>query len=221
MPDDIRIRTQRGALRASDADRRLVEEVLNTAFVDGRLTKDELDDRLGQVMLSKTFDDLAPLTADLLPGAPVAQYATAPDHQSLVPLTEPVVDTTGSSPERDSINIVLGEQKRTTPWRMSPRTQVNVVLGEVLLDLNQAVLETSNPVVNIDLLLAEVNIFVPAGVRVQNRINTVLAETTTKGLVDQDAPVTLTLTGTVILGEVNVLGPDDNSRKSRRRRSGK
>ena len=216
MPDEIYTPVDRGGLRASDADRRLVEEVLNTAFVDGRLTKEELDERLGQVWQAKTFDELAPITADLLPGVPSAQYATVEVHHAA-----PVVDASAVTSVQDSISVVLGDQKRISEWRMAPRTSVNLVLGEVVLDLNKAVLETTNPVVNANVFLGELTIFVPAGVRVVNQINTVLSETKIKGVRDDGASVVLTLTGTNILGEITVLGPDDNSFKSRRRRKGK
>lgn len=216
MPDEILTPVHRGGLRASDADRRLVEEVLNTAFVDGRLTKDELDERLGHVWQSKTFDELAPITVDLVPGTPTPQYATPAVHHG-----GPLVDATSVATAPDAITIILGERKRTTPWRMIPSTNINLILGEVALDLNQAVLESNNPVINANLFLGELNIFVPAGVRVVNQINAILAETNIKGLREENATVTLTLTGSTVLGEVNVLGPDDNSSKSRRRRKGK
>jgi len=38
---------------------------LKVAFVQGRLTKDELDARLGQTLASRTYAELAALTADL------------------------------------------------------------------------------------------------------------------------------------------------------------
>jgi hypothetical protein len=55
----------RGHLRASHADREHVIEVLKTAFVQGRLTKDELDTRVGQAFSSRTHAELAAVTADL------------------------------------------------------------------------------------------------------------------------------------------------------------
>jgi hypothetical protein len=55
----------RGRIRASHADREQVIEVLKAAFVQGRLTKDELDVRLGQVLASRTYAELAALTADI------------------------------------------------------------------------------------------------------------------------------------------------------------
>ena len=55
----------RGRLRTSHADREQVIDVLKAAFVQGRLTRDELDERLARVLASRTYADLAAVTADL------------------------------------------------------------------------------------------------------------------------------------------------------------
>ena len=60
-----------GRLRASRADREQVVELLKAAFVEDRLTKDELDTRVGQALASQTYADLAAVTADL-PASPTA-----------------------------------------------------------------------------------------------------------------------------------------------------
>ena len=70
-----------GRLRASHADREQVLDTLKDAFVQGRLTKDELDARIGDVLASRTYADLAALTTDLPAGPPIARPArkrTAP-----------------------------------------------------------------------------------------------------------------------------------------------
>ncbi len=58
----------RGHLRASHADREQVIGTLKAAFIQGRLTKGELDVRVGQALASRTYGELAVLTADLPPG---------------------------------------------------------------------------------------------------------------------------------------------------------
>ena len=58
----------RGRLRASHADRNHVIGMIKAAYVQGRLTKDEFDDRLGRTLTARTFADLAALTADLPAG---------------------------------------------------------------------------------------------------------------------------------------------------------
>ncbi len=57
-----------GRFRASDADREKVVDTLKAAFGQGRLTKDELDARVGHALTSQTCADLAALTADLPAG---------------------------------------------------------------------------------------------------------------------------------------------------------
>ena len=57
-----------GRRRASHADREQVVGTLKAAFVQGRLTADELDERVGQALAARTYADLAALTADLPAG---------------------------------------------------------------------------------------------------------------------------------------------------------
>jgi hypothetical protein len=68
-------------MRASDADRDRVMEVLRAAAGEGRLTLDELDERLEAALSSRTLGELATLTADLIagPGMPGAAIAQAED----------------------------------------------------------------------------------------------------------------------------------------------
>ncbi len=68
----------RGRLRASHADREQVIDTLKNAFVQGRLTKDEFDSRVGDVLASRTYADLAALTADLPAGPPSAKRQRQP-----------------------------------------------------------------------------------------------------------------------------------------------
>jgi hypothetical protein len=51
--------------RASDADRDIAADILCAAVGDGRLTLDELDDRLGAALSARTTIELAALIADL------------------------------------------------------------------------------------------------------------------------------------------------------------
>ena len=67
-----------GRLRASRADRERVIELLKVAFVQGRLTQDELDTRVGQAFASRTYADLADLTGDIPAGPAGAEPAGTP-----------------------------------------------------------------------------------------------------------------------------------------------
>jgi hypothetical protein len=55
----------RGLLRASHVDREQVIDTLKAAFVQGRLDKDEFDARVGQAFASRTYAELAAVTADI------------------------------------------------------------------------------------------------------------------------------------------------------------
>ena len=57
------------SMRASDADRERVAQVLHQAMAEGRLTVSELDERLVGLYQAKTFGELVPFTQDL-PDAP-------------------------------------------------------------------------------------------------------------------------------------------------------
>ncbi len=68
----------RGHMRASHADRERVVDTLKAAFVQGRLTKDEFDARVGQTLASRTYAELATVTAGIPAGPPRAQPPRKP-----------------------------------------------------------------------------------------------------------------------------------------------
>jgi len=76
-PGDETAGKARGRLRASHADREQAIEVLKAAFVQGRLTKDEFDARVGQGFASRTYAELAAVTADLPVAPTLARPRTA------------------------------------------------------------------------------------------------------------------------------------------------
>jgi hypothetical protein len=60
-----------GSMRASDQDREAIAELLCDGYAEGRLTGDELNERLGNAFQAKTWAELRDLTADLpvVPGS--------------------------------------------------------------------------------------------------------------------------------------------------------
>jgi len=67
-PGDEMAAPGHGLMRASDVDREQVIGMLKVAFVQGRLTKDELDLRVGQAFTARTYGELAVVTADIPAG---------------------------------------------------------------------------------------------------------------------------------------------------------
>jgi hypothetical protein len=62
-------------IRISDADRERVAARLRENFAEGRLTQDELDERITATFSAKTVGDLRPIMADLPESAPLAPQA--------------------------------------------------------------------------------------------------------------------------------------------------
>jgi Domain of unknown function (DUF1707) len=123
--------TPLGQLRASHQDRDRVVEVLRVAAGDGRLTPEELDERLEAALTARTYAELAVLTNDLpaSPGAPVAVTAPSP---------------------KDSVRIdcASGRARRDGRWVVPRRIEVRVTSGEVRLDFTEAVI--TQPSLQID-----------------------------------------------------------------------
>jgi class 3 adenylate cyclase len=101
-------------LRASHADRERVVQELRTAAGDGRLTAEELDDRLEAALTARTLAELDPLVTDL---------TAAPD-----------------VPDRVSISCGSGAAKRDGPWVVPRVLDINVGSGAVVLDFREAVI---------------------------------------------------------------------------------
>jgi hypothetical protein len=62
-----------GRMRTSRADREQAIDTLKAAYVQGRLTRDELDERLGRALVPLTHAQLTALTEDLPDGLAAAR----------------------------------------------------------------------------------------------------------------------------------------------------
>lgn len=72
-----------GHMRASDADREQMTSTLKAAFVQGRLTKDEFDARIGQALASRTYAELAAVTAGIPAGPATARAPRKPPRRPM------------------------------------------------------------------------------------------------------------------------------------------
>ena len=109
-------------MRASDADRDRVMEVLRVAAVEGRLTPDELEERLEAALSSRTLGELAALTADLVavPSVPDVTRTRAEDMVR--------IDQRG------------GSVRRTGRWVVPQRLELRSSWCDVWLDFTDAVI---------------------------------------------------------------------------------
>ncbi len=207
-----------GNLRASDADRDQVIQVLSTAYADGRLTREEHDERLEAVIASKTFDDLVPLTRDLVfAGAHYPQRATTPPPSQQVAATDAQrwQIQPAATDEVDNMVAVFGGVTRKGKWRMRRRTQSFAMFGGIDLDLNEAVFE--GPVVEINgaWIFGGLDIKVPEGMEIRDQTMGIFGGTDVKHVGEpQPGAPTLVIKGFTLFGGVSVSGP-----KLKRRRS--
>jgi hypothetical protein len=92
-PGDEMSTAGRGRLRASHADREQVIDALKAAFVQGLLTKDELDARAGQAFASRTYAELAAVTTGIPAGPAPAQPLREPARAQARPPENEAVDS--------------------------------------------------------------------------------------------------------------------------------
>src|SRR6201996_4582402 len=118
-------------LRASDADRERVAEVLREAAGDGRLTMDELDERLDAVYAAKTYAELEPITHDL--------PATG---ESRTPAARPAYggdpDRFGAEPTSHTGVAILGGFSRKGDWVVPKDFNAFMFMGGAEIDLREA-----------------------------------------------------------------------------------
>ena len=130
--------TGQGTLRASHADREQVAEVLRVAAGDGRLSPEELDERLERALTARTYDELATVIADL-PAAGTAIAAAV----SLSPAA-------GAATPKELIRLHCSSSnaERTGRWVVPSRMDLKVSSGHITLDFTQAVI--TQPALHID-----------------------------------------------------------------------
>jgi hypothetical protein len=197
-----------GNLRASDADREQVASVLSTAYAEGRLTREEHDERIDQLMAAKTFDDLIAITRDLVVvgvPTPVASQQTT---------SRFTIDTAGQNPEPDRMIAIFGGASRRGRWRVRKNIQSLTLFGGTDLDLRDAIFEA--PVVEISgfWCFGGLDIKVPEGIEVRDQTAGIFGGT---DIHDVGSPApgapTLVIKGVSLFGGVSVHGPKPSKRR--------
>jgi hypothetical protein len=115
-------------VRASDADRDRVVDVLRAAAVDGRLTADEFEERMETALSSRTLGELAGLTADLGPLGSLGSGSDSP-----------------GAPTAQAEDVIRMDQRggavrRTGRWLVPRRLELRSSWCDVTLDFTQAVI---------------------------------------------------------------------------------
>jgi Domain of unknown function (DUF1707) len=149
-------------LRASDADREHHAELLRRAAGEGRLTMDELDERLTTVYESRTHNELQRLVADVIVPA---------SHTHATPATT-AAGTTRMPVRKDEggagwlVSIMSGRERKGR-WLVGRNLKVINVMGGSDLDLNDAELVDDVVTITVVALMGGADIRVPDGLNVE------------------------------------------------------
>ena len=145
----------RPELRISDTDRDRTAEVLREAHAHGRITVDELDERLTSVYAAKTYADLVPITRDL----PAVKDAEAPPQNVRS-------SRIGGMPRFRMSLAILGGASRDGAWVVPPEYKAIATLGGIKLDMSDSTFAEPETVIKAYAVMGGMEIIVPADAEV-------------------------------------------------------
>jgi hypothetical protein len=187
-------------LRASDADRERVAETLREAAGEGRLTMDELDERLDAVYAAKTYAELVPITHDL------------PEHSGAAPAPAPSrpapadVRHYGGEPTSHTAVAILGGFSRKGRWVVPKTFNAFMLLGGGEIDLRDARFSEREVSVHVTAILGGCEITVPEDATVNvNGVGIMGAfEHSAQGVPGSSEGPVINISGVAIMGGVDV-----------------
>ncbi|MCX5248677.1 DUF1707 domain-containing protein [Streptomyces sp. NBC_00201] len=184
-------------LRASDADRDRIADLLRDALAEGRLTADEHAERVEGVLAAKTVGELEVYIRDL----PAAHRHRAAPAFAAAP-NRPTVGAIPADPD-DNVVAVFSSAARKGRWRAGRRIHAYAVFGTVEIDLSEALFEYQQVVIKAISVFGNVEVRVPENVSLRGTGGGVLGnfEVDTLDSTDPDAPVVY-VDGWAVLGNV-------------------
>ena len=193
-------------MRATDADRDAAGAVVAAAVSDGRLTLDEMPDRLERVFAARTHGDLVAITRDLITptrGMTANAYATVPP-----PHTYQQFTGVGG---RSTAVAIFGGVERTGAWSVPGHLHLVAVMGGAQIDLTDAVFEQPHTTINVVAIMGGVEITAPAHVRVQTNVMAILGGCSNRAD-DGAGHYVVHVTGIAIMGGVDIRRPQAGQR---------
>jgi hypothetical protein len=135
-------------LRASDAERERVAGLLRDAAAEGRITLEELSERLELAWAARTQPELDTVIEDL-------------------PGRDAVLTDTRPAKAARWLVAVIGNDERSGRWRPGGDTRALALIGDCTLDLRQAEVEGGELCITAIAVLGDVRVVVPPGVAVE------------------------------------------------------
>lgn len=188
-------------LRASDADRDRIADLLRDAHAEGRLTAEEHAERVEGVLAAKTVGELDVFVRDLPAGQPRKPGPTYPSVSSA-----PNRPTPGAIPvdADDRLLAVFSASVRKGRWRAGRRIHAYAIFGSVEIDLSEALFEHRQVMIKAVSVFGSVDIRVPENVSLRGSGAGVLGsfEVDTLDSGEPDAPVVY-VDGLALLGSID------------------
>ncbi|GAA2494507.1 DUF1707 domain-containing protein [Streptomyces thermolineatus] len=154
-------------LRASDADRDRVADILREALAEGRLDAEEHSERIDRLYRSRTVGELEPLVRDLpVPSRPAAPARPAPEAARATAWQ--VADDGPADGAGDTLVAVFGGATRRGRWRARRRITAFALFGGVEIDLTEAVFEAREVEIRAVALFGGVEIKAPEGITLRD-----------------------------------------------------
>ncbi|MGY5029839.1 DUF1707 SHOCT-like domain-containing protein [Streptomyces sp. 900116325] len=181
-------------IRASDADRDRIADILREAMAEGRLTAEEHAERVDAVYRARTVGELEPLVQDL----PTPGGATRPS--SATPYAYGPEAPAGPA---DNLVAIFSSSTRKGRWRAGGRTNAFALFGSVEIDLTEALFSQRLTVINATSIFGSVEIKVPENISLRGSGTGVFGnfEVVTLESADPEAPV-IVVNGYSVFGNV-------------------
>jgi hypothetical protein len=186
--------TELPEVRASDAEREAAAARLRDAAADGRLTFEELTERLDRAYAARTRAELEEVTRDL----PAAAAVEAP---------EPPANTRRG---RRWVVSLLSNTARRGRWQVGEQTNTITLMGNSTIDLRDAILTGPNVRIAVLCAMGNVHLIVPDGVDVDLAVIALMGNRIDRrrGKPHPNAPL-VRVEGVVLMGNLTVRSSED------------
>lgn len=190
-------------------DRTKVITLLDSAYAEGRLTPAEHEERTRAANHAHTFDDLVPLTRDLVPldgRVTEPAWASAP--------------ASGGDTGPEMIVALFSGVERKGRWHPRRSLSVLTLFGGTDIDLTEAVFTDNVCEINVFCMFGGIDIRVPEGAHVRNDCNAIFGGSGIKASPPMPGAPTVRVRGFVGFGGVDVSGPKTEKQRDRERKRG-
>jgi hypothetical protein len=185
-----------GDIRASDADRDRITDILRDALAEGRLNAEEHSERVDAAYKAKTVGELRPLVRDLpAAGEPAGQPQAADDPHAY--------DPQDPSATADNMVAIFSSSTRKGRWRVGPRINAFALFGNIEIHLTEALFAQRKTVINATSIFGNVEVRVPENISLRGNGTGVFGnfEVVTLESPDPDAPLVI-VNGNAVFGNI-------------------